>query len=160
MHGEAVERRETSAGGVVYRQTGETGGGIEVALAVQVDRLTGERTRRLPKGKPEGDETPEQTALREVSEETGLTAKVVESLGCVDYVYREEGGDVAKQVHFFLMEWLEGVPAPRDGEMEQVYWCPMERAAGELTFETERVALARARQRLEAVLEAAGPERA
>ena len=65
-----------------------------------------------------------------------------------------------KQVHFFLMEWLEGVPAPRDGEMEQVYWCPLERAAGELTFETERVALARARQRLEAVLEAAGPGRA
>jgi 8-oxo-dGTP pyrophosphatase MutT (NUDIX family) len=141
-----AHRRETSAGGVVVRRRG---GRIEVALAEQRDRVSGERTRRLPKGKPERGETLEQTALREVAEETGLTARVIAPLGAQDYVYRDAGGErVAKRVHFFLMELVAGEAHPRDGEMERIHWCPLEEAGPALTFETERAAVARARERL------------
>jgi 8-oxo-dGTP pyrophosphatase MutT (NUDIX family) len=140
-----TERNETSAGGVVYRWVDER---IDVLLAEQRDRLTGEGTTRLPKGSVEAGETPEQAAIREVREETGLAARVAGSIGTVHYTYREAEVRVAKEVHFFLMEPAPADPRPRDGEMERVYWCPIDEASGRLTFETERSAVDRARERL------------
>jgi 8-oxo-dGTP pyrophosphatase MutT (NUDIX family) len=64
-----VPKRETAAGGVVFRRLGEDGDGpIEVALGEQRDRISGAQNIRLPKGKLDGAETPEQAALREVRE--------------------------------------------------------------------------------------------
>ena len=83
-------------------------GEVEVALGEQRDRLTGRRTTRLPKGKPRRGESVEETALREVREETGLAVRVVARLGSVDYAYREADVRVAKSVHFFLMECEDG----------------------------------------------------
>jgi len=134
-----------SAGGVVFRRVGES---VEVALGEQRDRLTGEPNTRLPKGKLAPGETPEQAALREVREETGLSARLTAPLGSVAYAYREGDARVEKSVHFFLMELTEGDPQEPDGELERVYWCPIARAAPRLSFETERVVLERARERL------------
>jgi len=122
-----------SAGGVVFRRVGEP---VEVARGEQRDRLTGERNTRLPKGKLAPGETPEQAAVREVREETGLSARLTAPLGSVAYTYREGDARVQKRVHFFLMELAEDDPREPDGELERVYWCPITRAAERLSFET------------------------
>jgi 8-oxo-dGTP pyrophosphatase MutT (NUDIX family) len=141
-----TQRREISAGGVVFRHYR---GRLEVSVGEQRDRLTGDGRTRLPKGGVEAGETPEQAAVREVEEETGLVAKPVAPLETVDYTYLEAGVQVSKQVHFFLMELVHEEPRPRDGELERVYWCPIDEAAVHLSFETERRVLRRARERLE-----------
>jgi 8-oxo-dGTP pyrophosphatase MutT (NUDIX family) len=140
---ELPDREETSAGGVVLRSTGPV---PEVALAEQIDRNSRSRTVRLPKGKPDPGESLEQTALREVLEETGLSAEITGSLGQVIYRYfeQDEGRHVNKRVHFFLMRCLGGDIGQRDGEMERVYWVPLHEAAQRVTFETEREILERA----------------
>ena len=125
-----------------------SGGSVHVLLGEQRDRLSGAHNTRLPKGIVEPDETPERAALREVEEETGLAGRVVTALGTVDYSFREQGVEVAKQVHFFLMELADAEPGPRDGELARVYWCPIEVAAERLSFETERRMVRLARERL------------
>jgi 8-oxo-dGTP pyrophosphatase MutT (NUDIX family) len=140
-----ADRSEMSAGGVVFRRVGES---VEVVLGEQRDRLTGERNTRLPKGKLAPGETPEQAAVREVREETGLSARLTGPLGSVAYTYREGDARVEKKVHFFLMELAEGDPREPDGELERVYWCPIAHAAERLSFETEREVFERAREQL------------
>ena len=125
-----------------------SGGSVQVLLGEQRDRLSGEPNTRLPKGVVEPGETPEGAALREVQEETGLAGRIVAPLGTVDYTYRERGAEVAKQVHFFLMELAGETAGPRDGELASVYWCPIEAAAERLSFETERRVVRLARERL------------
>jgi 8-oxo-dGTP pyrophosphatase MutT (NUDIX family) len=139
-------RAETCAGGIVFRRAGDR---IEVALAEERDRLTGADNTRLAKGHVEPGETPEETAVREVREEIGIAAEIVAPLGTVNYTYVENEIAVAKEVHFFLMEIASGEQLPLDGEMERMYWCPIEHASARLTFETERRIADRARSALE-----------
>jgi 8-oxo-dGTP pyrophosphatase MutT (NUDIX family) len=140
--------REESAGGVVFRR----GRRLDVIVAEQIDRQTGERTLRLPKGKVETGETLEAAALREVAEEAGVRARVVGRLHAVRYRYphRRRGVTVAKSVHFFLMEHEAGDPVPADREMERVFWCPIEEAVARLTHGTEADVVRRAARRLRA----------
>ena len=75
----------------------------------------------------------------------------VEAGACdADATCSDSEAPVRKTVHFFLMSWQRGEARPADGEMERVYWCPIEEAATHLTFETERSAVACARERLAA----------
>jgi 8-oxo-dGTP pyrophosphatase MutT (NUDIX family) len=140
--------REESAGGVVFRR----GARLEVIVAEQVDRQTGERTLRLPKGKIEAGETLEAAALREVAEEAGVRARVLGRLPVVRYRYlhRRRRVCVAKRVHFFLMEHEAGAPTAADGEMEQVFWCPVDVAVARLSHGTEADVVRRAARRLRA----------
>ena len=69
----------------------------------------GKRVTGLPKGGMEAGETPEQVAAREVREETGVVANVLEPLGDVRYTYRRGGRRVRKTVHFFLCEYVDGL---------------------------------------------------
>ena len=138
-------RSESCAGGVVYR-TAETG--VEVALAEERDRITGVGNTRLAKGHVEKGETPEAAALREVREEIGIEARILAPLGRVNYSYLDDGIEIAKVVHFFLMAVASEKPLPLDGEMERMYWCPIEQAAARLTFETERCVVDRARDQI------------
>src|SRR5579862_9258103 len=76
---------EFSAGGVVVR-------GNEVVVIVPIKRdARGNRVLGLPKGHPDGDETPEQAATREVREETGVSAELIARLGEVRYQYERRG---------------------------------------------------------------------
>ena len=147
-----MPKQETAAGGVVFRRSGRGGASlIEVLLGEQQDRVSGDLNVRLPKGKLDGGETPEQAAVREVREETGLGGRVVETLGSVAYTYTTKRGEaVPKRVHFFLMELGEGQAGTPDGEFGRIFWCPLEEAEERLSFETEREVLARARKLLEA----------
>ncbi len=118
-------RREISAGGVVYRRRR---GKVQVALAARRTRR-GDLVWGLAKGAIEPDETPESAAIREVREETGLHARIQESLGEIRYFYVWEGVRVRKLVHFFLMRVTGGDVAEHDEEMEDVRWFPLAEAA-------------------------------
>jgi 8-oxo-dGTP pyrophosphatase MutT (NUDIX family) len=129
---------EFSAGGVVVR-------GQEMIAIVPVKRSAGGgRVLGLPKGHPDGDETPEQAAAREITEETGVTARLIELLGDVEYRYERKGRPVHKVVRFFLFEYERGDLADHDHEIEEAEWLPLADAATRLTYEGEREMVRRA----------------
>lgn len=119
--------REQSYGGVVVR-------GSEVATIVP----RGKRALALPKGGAEQGEAPEETAAREVREETGLTARVRAPLGDVTYHYRRSGRRIRKTVSFFLLDYVEGSTDDHDHEVTEARWIPLETARSELTYPGER----------------------
>jgi 8-oxo-dGTP pyrophosphatase MutT (NUDIX family) len=98
----------------------------------------------LPKGHPDGDETPEQAATREVAEETGVQGELIEDLGVVRYRYERRGRTVEKAVRFFLFRYLSGDLGDHDHEIEEARWMPLEQAARELTYVGEREMVQRA----------------
>ena len=99
---------EVSYGGVVVR-------GDEVIVIVPRGRR---RVLGLPKGGQDPGESPEQTAAREVREETGITVTVRDRLGQVDYTYRRSGRRIDKTVHFFLCVFEDGDTADHDHEVD------------------------------------------
>ena len=132
---------EFSAGGVVVR-------GDEVAVIVPVKRdAFGNKVLGLPKGHLNGDETPEAAATREVREETGVDAALIEPLGHVRYRYDRHGREVDKVVRFYLFEYRGGDVADHDQEIEDARWMPLSEAAQSLTYPGEREMVARALSR-------------
>lgn len=110
-----IELKEISAGGVVYRR--EVKG---LQLLVIEDRYM---KVSLPKGKQESGETMEQTALREVKEETGIEGRIVEALEVIYYqYYHPQFGQINKEVHYFLVEAISGDPVPQLEEINKVKW--------------------------------------
>ena len=131
-----------SSGGVVFRPAGA---GYEVAL-IRVARADGDAWA-LPKGWVEKGEDLEQTAVREVREETGLDAKVLRKLGEITYEFysKTDRGRIVKTVHLFLMEYLSGNTANHDDEVEEVRWFPLEDALRTLMHKNEREMLEKVR---------------
>jgi 8-oxo-dGTP pyrophosphatase MutT (NUDIX family) len=119
---------ETSYGGVVVR-------GDEVLVIVPRGRR---RVLGLPKGGMNPGETPQQTAAREVREETGVTVTVGERLGQVDYTYRRGGRPIAKTVHFYLCAFEGGDTADHDHEVDDALWMPLADARRRLSYPGER----------------------
>jgi 8-oxo-dGTP pyrophosphatase MutT (NUDIX family) len=132
--------REVSAGGVLVRRTPS---GPEVLLASRRVR-SGDLVWGLPKGLVEGGERPEDTALREVEEETGWGGEIRDDLGQIEYWYVRREVRVHKTVRFFLMEATHGDTGRRDHEMEDVRWFPLEDGAEVIGFEGERDTVRRA----------------
>jgi 8-oxo-dGTP pyrophosphatase MutT (NUDIX family) len=126
--------RERSYGGVVVRDG-------EVLLIVPAGRP---QVLTLPKGGADPGESEEETATREVREETGVEARVVERLGDVEYWYRRGGLRVFKTVGFFLCDYVSGDTADHDHEVDEARWIPLERAVAELTYPGERRIVERA----------------
>ena len=130
----------TSAGGIVVRHD-----------AGRAWLVVGSRRRErdgwtwtLPKGTPNPGETREETALREVAEETGLEVRITGPLDSIEYWFVQGGQRIHKTVHYFLMEPIGGDLARHDHEFEQVRWVTFPEARSMLTFETERGLVARA----------------
>jgi 8-oxo-dGTP pyrophosphatase MutT (NUDIX family) len=132
---------EFSAGGVVVR-------GNDVVVIVPVKRdAAGNRVLGLPKGHADGDETPEAAATREVREETGVDAELIDELGDVRYLYQRGGRQVDKLVRFYLFEYCSGDVADHDHEIEDARWMPLAQAAESLTYAGEREMVVRALSR-------------
>ena len=129
---------ETSYGGVAIRDR-------DVLVITPAGRR---RIVALPKGGPHTGETGEQTAGREVREETGVTVEVGERLGEVSYVYRRDGRRIRKTVHFYLCAFVSGSTDDHDHEVDDARWIPLEQALTTLTYPGERRLIARALSKL------------
>ena len=103
----------------------------------------------LPKGHPDGDETPLEAATREVREETGVQGDPIEELGEIEYTFERGGREVSKRVVFFLFRYREG-ELTHDHEIAAVRWMPLEEAARVLTHAGERGMVQRALSRARA----------
>ena len=139
-------RVQTSSGGVAFRRKN---GDIEVALI-----SVGEQERwQLPKGTVDKGETPEETALREVREEAGVSTEMIEPLDTIEYWFyvptKKEGRlRIHKFVHFFLLRYLEGSTKDHDHEVNEARWAPIDDAISMLTFENETEIVQRAKERI------------
>ena len=110
-------------------------------------------TWALPKGLIGPGERAELTAMREVTEETGVEATPVEKLGDVRYVYTWAGERVFKVVSFFLFRYRGGrlgdIPREHAHEVAEVRWLPLEEAGRLLAYRGEREMAAKALERVE-----------
>ncbi len=143
----------TSAGGIVVRY--ESGTPWLVVGSRRRDRDG--RTWTLPKGTPKSGETREETAIREVEEETGLKVRITGPLDSIEYWFVQSGTRIHKTVHYFLMDPIGGDLADHDHEFDEVRWVGFDAAATMLTFETERALVVRAAEIIGAVPTTAGP---
>ena len=145
--------RETSAGGLVVD-------GLDGPPAMRCAALIGRTDRRgrllwsLPKGHIEQGETAEQTAMREVAEETGIRGTVLASLGSIDYWFVTEGRRVHKTVHHYLLRFLGGELSDEDVEVTEVAWVPLSELPSRLAYADERKLAAIAGQLIEDMSEA------
>lgn len=142
---------EFSSGGVVYKKIN---GKILILVAqhsqhhgwvfpkgligdhgkTKVPRVS--RVLQVPRAKLQQDkkETKEEAALREVQEETGAVAKIVQPLTPITYWYAWEGEKIKKTVYYYIMEYVSGDITKHDFEMENVEWLPIEEVEKKLTY--------------------------
>ncbi len=129
--------RETSAGGLVIDGLPGPRERQRAALIGRVDRR-GRMMWSLPKGHIETGETAEQTAMREVEEETGVSGRIVAPLGKIDYWFVSDGRRIHKTVHHYLLRWIAGELSAEDYEVSEVAWVPLAELATRLTYSDER----------------------
>jgi len=134
---------ETSAGGLVVDRAH--------AHAALIGRLNrhGRLLWSLPKGHIEDGETVEETAVREVREETGIIARVVRPLGSIDYWFVAERRRIHKTVHHFLLEADGGELSDEDVEVTEVAWVPLDELDSRLAYTDERKLVRKARELFE-----------
>jgi len=124
-----VTRLIRAAGGVVYRKTPKGKIRVLVVHRQRYDDWT------LPKGKADDDESPEETAVREVLEETGKRCRIVAPLGTTRY--RVQGG--VKEVHWFAMKPLPDSPGfTKNEEVDRIKWLSRRKVLERLTYEQDR----------------------
>lgn len=136
---------QISAGGVAFRKQENQ---VEVALI-----LVGPRARwQLPKGAINDNEQVEDAALREVREETGIEASLIEPLDRIEYWFyaTRDGKRIRfhKFVHFFLMEYRSGSVEYHDHEAEEARWVEIVEALDLLAYDSEREIVRKAHQRI------------
>lgn len=137
---------EFSAGGIVFRH--ERTRKLETRkntkdIKVLVSQHSQHHGWVFPKGLI-GDnkkgEKKEETAIREVEEETGVVGKIIKPLTPVTYWYQFEGDKIRKTVYYFIMEYVSGDITNHDHEMEAVEWLPADEVEKRLTYKSDKQA--------------------
>ncbi len=134
---------EFSAGGVVYRKNDE--GKLEILLIRVKNRWS------FPKGNIEKGEPKDKAALREVKEETGVDADIVEYLGEVDYWYSMGLTRIHKFVYYYLMKYKGGDIVPQKEEIDEAKFIPFEEVESLLTYPTDKEIFERAKKVLKKI---------
>lgn len=132
---------EVSAGGLVINFSGNSG-----LLIGRVDLKDASRERllwSLPKGHIELGESPEEAALREVMEETGIESRIAHSLGVIDFWFMAGGKRIHKTVHHYLFHEVGGTLAPQVSEVDEVGWFPLHEIVERLAYPDEKKLIAR-----------------
>ena len=130
---------ETSAGGLLIDFDRDP---VSAVIIGRYDRR-GRMVWSLPKGHIEAGETREQTAEREVREETGLIGRVLGELGTIDFTFVAEGRRIHKTVHHFILEHIGGEVSTEDIEVADVAWVALTDVQARLTYSDERRLLAK-----------------
>ena len=120
-------KRIFSAGGIVIRKDKD-------GPKVLVTQHSGHKGWDFPKGHREIYESEEQTALREVEEEVGIKAEIIEKIGQTQYFYYEEGERVLKTVVFYLMKYLGEGEATTAFEVSAKIWLPVDKVEDKVSF--------------------------
>src|SRR4030043_1518617 len=159
-------KRIFSAGGIIVKQneplrhrlkpkalSGKSG------WEVLVTQHSGHKGWDFPKGHREIYESEEQTALREVEEEVGIKAEIIEKIGQTQYFYYEEGPDsakassgkekVLKTVTFYLMKYISEGKATTAFEVSAKVWLPIDKVEEQLTFKDTKELWRRAKEKIE-----------
>ena len=132
---------EVSAGGLVVDASGKLG--LLIGRRDLKD-TTGKRILwSLPKGHIEEGETPEEAALREVQEETGIVSVIEKSLGVIDFWFMAGGKRIHKTVHHYLFRENGGVLAAQESEVDEVAWFPLSEIVERLAYPDEKKLIAR-----------------
>ncbi|MEI7549582.1 MAG: NUDIX domain-containing protein [Actinomycetes bacterium] len=127
---------EISAGGLVIDLSGDLG------LLIGRHDKRGRTLWSLPKGHIEFGETPEDAAIREVAEETGIESAITRSLGVIDFWFMAEGKRIHKTVHHYLFRMTGGILTPQKNEVDEVAWFPLVEVSKRLAYSDERKLIA------------------
>ena len=124
-------KHERSAGGLVLKHDDDAYEGLIIGRMMP-------RIWSLPKGHVEPNEGAEDAATREVLEETGISAAIIEKLADIRYWFYRNRVKHSKIVHFYLMRYKGGEPVPQVGEVDETTWLPLEKLPTVLTHLNER----------------------
>ncbi len=140
-----------SAGGVVYKNQKSKIKNQKDQILILLAQHSQHHGWVFPKGligdHVEGDNK-EETALREVKEETGAEGKIVKTLTPVTYWFVFEKDKIKKTVYYFLMEYVGGDITKHDNEMENVEWLSIEKVEERLTYKSDKKVWLEARELL------------
>jgi 8-oxo-dGTP diphosphatase len=134
-------KRIYSAGGIVFKDDSD-------GLKVLVAQHSGHKGWDFPKGHIEIGETAEAAAVREVEEETGVKAQVIESVGRSEYFYFEEGERVFKTVTYFLMKYIGRGQATTAFEVSDLVWLGASEVGEKLSFKGSKKVWQKAEEKI------------
>ncbi|MCL4456824.1 MAG: NUDIX hydrolase [Nitrospirae bacterium] len=132
-----------SAGGVIFKKETNT---LEVALIAMKNKTVW----TLPKGIIDKGERPEESAVREIKEETGLTGKIIDTIGDKSYWFylKNENAKCRKTVSYFLLQYIDGNIGDYCWEVDEAKWFALDDAIRQVSYKSDREILEKAKEKL------------